>query len=70
MKASPLLRAWLEELGTLGVRLKPRHRFVGFENRKLVFETPERRAVAKADATILALGGASWPRLGSDGSLG
>ncbi len=67
MKASPLLRAWLGELDALGVRLKLRHRFVGFENAKPVFETPERRAVVKVDATILALGGASWPRLGSDG---
>ena len=66
MKASPLLRAWLFRLDELGVRLRTRYRFDGFEKRKPVFERPEGRLVAKVDATVLALGGASWPRLGSD----
>jgi uncharacterized flavoprotein (TIGR03862 family) len=68
MKASPLLRAWLARLETSGVKLKPRHRWMGFEDDALVFETPEGRVSEKFDATILALGGASWARLGSDGA--
>lgn len=68
MKASPLLRAWLARLETSGVTLKPRHRWVGFDGDALVFETPEGRLTEKFDATILALGGASWARLGSDGA--
>ena len=66
MKASPLLRVWLRRLDTLGVMFRLRHRFDGFEDGKPVFDTPEGRVVVKADATVLALGGASWPRLGSD----
>ena len=69
MKASPLLRAWLARLQGLGVRFAPRHRFIGFDGEgRLVFESPapERLALHPA-ATILALGGASWPKLGSDG---
>ena len=68
MKASPLLRAWLARLGGLGVALHPRHRWAGWAGGALRFETPEgERQVAPA-ATILALGGASWPRLGADGA--
>lgn len=67
MKASPLLRAWLGRLVTQGVTLLPRHRWTGFEGDGLVFETPNGRTVIHSDATLLALGGASWPRLGSDG---
>jgi len=68
-KASPLLRAWLKRLSDLGVTLMTRHRFTGWDtDGALVFETPEGQKTVKADATLLALGGASWPRLGADGS--
>jgi uncharacterized flavoprotein (TIGR03862 family) len=68
-KASPLLRAWLARLNDLGVRFAPRHRWQGWdEEGHLVFADSAGRPVReKPDATILALGGASWPRLGSDG---
>jgi uncharacterized flavoprotein (TIGR03862 family) len=69
MKASPLLRAWLRRLAGLGVEVKLRHRWLGWEaGGALSFATPEGEASARLDATILALGGASWPQLGSDGS--
>jgi uncharacterized flavoprotein (TIGR03862 family) len=69
MKASPLLRTWLRRLNTMGVTFKLRHRWVGWQGQgQLIFDTPSGRAVATADASVLALGGASWPRLGSDGS--
>ena len=68
MKASPLLRAWLARLGALKVRFRPRHRWTGWdEAQRLMFDTPQGRIAAEAAATIFALGGASWPRLGSDG---
>lgn len=68
-KASPLLRAWLRRLGSMDVQLALRHRWTGWdENGRLVFETPDGQRIVEAGATILALGGASWPRLGSDGS--
>jgi uncharacterized flavoprotein (TIGR03862 family) len=68
MKASPLLRAWLGRLEAQGAKLLKRHRWTGFAGDDLVFETPNGRAVIRSDATLLALGGASWPRLGSDGA--
>jgi uncharacterized flavoprotein (TIGR03862 family) len=68
MKASPLLRAWLTRLAGLGVELVAKSRWMGWRSEALVFETPEGVREAEADATVLALGGASWPRLGSDGS--
>lgn len=69
MKASPLLRAWLARLGASGVTLAARHRWVGFaEGGALRFETPDGVREVTVDATVLALGGASWPRLGSDGA--
>jgi len=68
-KASPLLRAWLRRLDTMGVQFALRHRWIGWdENGRLLFQTPEGPRVVDAGATVLALGGASWPRLGSDGS--
>ena len=69
MKASPLLRAWLARLRGAGVAFAPRHLWQGFDAAgALVFSGPGGASVAvRADATILALGGASWPRLGSDG---
>ncbi|WP_428029707.1 NAD(P)/FAD-dependent oxidoreductase [Ancylobacter sp.] len=67
-KASPLLRAWLGRLDALGVRLESRHRWLGWNRAgALRFAGPEGESEAEADAVLLALGGASWPRLGSDG---
>lgn len=68
MKASPLLRAWLARLADLGVEVRIRSRWIGWRDGDLVFETPEGERVERASATVLALGGASWPRLGSDGT--
>jgi uncharacterized flavoprotein (TIGR03862 family) len=68
-KASPLLRAWLRRLDGLGVRLALRHRWTGWDGAgRLAFETPDGPKTIDAGATVLALGGASWPRLGSDGA--
>ncbi|MDM7980823.1 MAG: TIGR03862 family flavoprotein [Rhizobium sp.] len=66
MKASPLLRAWLKRLEATGVTILTRHRWTGFDGDALLFETPEGQKHVIADATLLALGGASWPKLGSD----
>ena len=67
-KASPLLRAWLRRLDAAGVRFAFRHRWSGWdEEGRLRFQTPDGALAIVADATVLALGGASWPRLGSDG---
>ncbi len=67
-KASPLLRAWLSRLESLGVQFALRHRWLGWdENGALRFETPQGEQSMQPRATILALGGASWPRLGSNG---
>ena len=65
-KASPLLRAWLARLDRLGVRIRTRHRLTGIAG-GLRFETPDGPLDIRPRATLLALGGASWPRLGSDG---
>ncbi len=68
MKASPLLRAWLARLRDRGVTFHTRHKWTGWgEDGALRFATPQGEMTVKAAATILALGGASWPRLGSDG---
>ena len=68
-KASPLLRAWLRRLDASGVRFAFRHRWCGWDsNGCLLFQTPDGERSVEARATVLALGGASWPRLGSDGS--
>lgn len=66
MKASPLLRAWLRRLEAQGATISTRHRFIGFEGDALVFDTPDGKVTVKSRATLLSLGGASWPRLGSD----
>ena len=67
-KASPLLRAWLRRLDRLGVRLFTRHEWRGFgADGALLFATPDGETHVHADAVLLALGGASWPRLGADG---
>src|SRR3954468_15377700 len=69
MKASPLLRAWLRRLDSMGVRLALRHRWTGWNGGdRLRFQTPDGERLVEARATVLALGGASWPRLGSDGA--
>ena len=68
MKTSPLLRAWLERLARLGVEIETSHRWTGWDGAKLRFETPQGAICVTPRATILAAGGASWPRLGSDGT--
>jgi hypothetical protein len=67
-KASPLLRAWLRRLDSQGVQFAFRHRWIGWHDRGLRFQTPDGERLVEARATVLALGGASWPRLGSDGA--
>jgi uncharacterized flavoprotein (TIGR03862 family) len=69
MKAAPLLRAWLHRLRAQDVRIHARHRWTGWdESGQLRFSTPAGETRARADAVILALGGGSWSRLGSDGA--
>jgi uncharacterized flavoprotein (TIGR03862 family) len=68
-KASPLLRAWLRRLDASGVQFSLRHRWTGWDSDgHLSFATPDGARAVDAGATVLALGGASWPRLGSDGA--
>lgn len=67
MKASPLMRAWLQRLSGQGVTVHTRHRWRGFADGALCFETPEGERRFAFSACLLALGGASWPRMGSDG---
>lgn len=68
-KASPLMRSWLARLDSQGVDFKLNHVWLGWgDDQGLVFDTPMGEQIVQADATLLALGGASWPRLGSDGS--
>ncbi len=68
MKASPLLRSWLARLAGLGVEIRTRWRWNGFEGEGLRFLTPGGVEVLRSGVTVLALGGASWARLGSDGA--
>ena len=73
MKAAPLLRSWLQRLRAAGVQFHMRHRWIGWPDddaspTTLLFETPNGRVRTEANAVVLALGGASWPRLGSDGA--
>ena len=68
MKAAPLLRAWLHRLRESGVRFHMRHRWLGWRGDRLLIAAPEGEREVDADAVILALGGASWARLGSDGA--
>jgi uncharacterized flavoprotein (TIGR03862 family) len=69
MKAAPLLRAWLHRLRAAGVEFHMRHRFSGWTaDNALLFRTLQGEKSVRADAVVLALGGASWPRLGSDGA--
>jgi len=67
MKASPLLRAWMARLEDRGVVLHRRWRWTGWDGAEVLFETPEGLQRLAPDATVLACGGASWARLGSDG---
>jgi uncharacterized flavoprotein (TIGR03862 family) len=67
MKASPLLRAWLERLDGLGVQRHVRWRWQGWKDGALLFDTPDGPQSLSPRVTVLALGGASWARLGSDG---
>lgn len=66
MKASPLLRVWLKRLAEQGAAFRTRWRWIGFNGDRLVFDTPDGEQHETFDAVVLALGGASWPRLGSD----
>ncbi len=69
LKASPLLRAWLRRLDGLGVRIRTRHAWEGWSPEgDLVFSHPDGTTTVRPAATVLAMGGASWPRLGSDGA--
>jgi uncharacterized flavoprotein (TIGR03862 family) len=76
MKAAPLLRSWLHRLRENGVRFHMRHRWIGWagdndsagDNNALRFATPAGELSVRHDAVVLALGGGSWPRLGSDGA--
>ncbi len=69
LKAAPLLRAWIRRLRQAGVRFHMRHRWSGWDEQgALCFTTAEGRSSVQADATVLALGGGSWPKLGSDAS--
>jgi uncharacterized flavoprotein (TIGR03862 family) len=68
MKTSPLLRAWLRRLDAMDVSVRLRHRWTGWDSGgRAVFDTPEGSVAVETVATVLALGGASWPQLGSDG---
>ncbi|MEY4295137.1 MAG: hypothetical protein RLY82_825, partial [Pseudomonadota bacterium] len=69
MKAAPILRAWLHRLRASGVRFHMRHKWVGWnEAGELIFNAPEGTASVTYSSVILALGGTSWKRLGSDGT--
>jgi len=68
-KTSPLLRAWLRRLSSLNVTFSPRHDWTGWnDDGALCFRNADKDVAVRADATVLALGGASWPKLGSDAS--
>ena len=69
MKAAPLLRAWLRQLRARGLRIHVRHKWTGWtQEGALLCTTPSGAVQIYPDATVLALGGASWPKLGSDGA--
>ena len=67
MKASPLLRNWITKLDEFGVLRKNRWKLKSLSNKVATFETPQGLVNEAADGIILALGGASWPKLGSTG---
>ena len=68
LKAAPLLRGWVRRLRESGVRFHVHHRWLGWNGAALRFATPDGETEATADAVVLALGGGSWPQLGSDGA--
>ena len=68
MKASPLLRAWLQRLDSMGVVIKTKHRWLGMQGNNHQFDTSTGMVALCPTVTILALGGGSWARLGSDGA--
>jgi uncharacterized flavoprotein (TIGR03862 family) len=68
MKASPLLRAWLARLGGMNVTLRTRWHWMGMDGNGFCFDTPDGAQTLHPRVTVLALGGASWARLGSDGA--
>ncbi len=69
MRGAPLVRAWLERLAELDVDVRTGHRWLGWsDDGSVVFDGPDGPIEVRADAVVLALGGASWPRVGSDGS--
>lgn len=68
MKAAPLLRNWLKRLRDAGVQFHMRHKMVGLSANEVVFDHSSESVTAQADAIVLAMGGASWPKLGSDGA--
>ena len=69
MKAAPLLRAWVQRLRESGVRMHMRQRWIGFDDKgRTLIEGPEGTRAIEARAIVLALGGGSWPQLGSDGA--
>uniref|UniRef100_A6VS73 HI0933 family protein n=1 Tax=Marinomonas sp. (strain MWYL1) TaxID=400668 RepID=A6VS73_MARMS len=68
MKAAPLLRNWLKRLREAGVQFHMRHKMVGLSANEVVFDHVGESVMAQADAIVLAMGGASWPKLGSDGA--
>ncbi|MFN6055290.1 MAG: TIGR03862 family flavoprotein, partial [Paracoccaceae bacterium] len=68
MKASPLLRAWAQRLSSQGVEIRTRWRWTGFAGAAFTFDTPNGPQTLTPKVTVLALGGASWQRLGSDGA--
>lgn len=69
MKAAPLLRAWLARLKRQGLRLHPRHRWLGWDAQgQLLFQNQQERITVPYTAVVLALGGGSWKKLGSDGA--
>ena len=69
MKAGPMMRTWVRELREAGVAFRVRHRFIGWSAEKhLRFTSPEGEVCTQADLVLLALGGGSWAKLGSDGA--
>ena len=68
MKAAPLLRNWLKRLRESGVEFHMRHKMIALENNQISFDHNSETVIVEADAIVLAMGGASWPRLGSDGA--
>lgn len=70
-KAAPLLRGWVRRLREYGVRFHLRHRWSGWDgDGRLRFATPTGEILVRAEASVLAMGGGSWPELGSDGDWG